>query len=870
MWHNVYLYLIFLLYIIAAVFVVIRRKNLPWPPYAVFLALCLPAFLLLLVGVWIGAGQLPRHKVMIHGYRLAVPSDGAFTIGSDPGVDDIRFNYRHKRKEMIDPSILRVSFAGVKGNVDYYLTQTRDDSANVITVDDRPIRSLSLEPGKVHRISFGHYNYSETKGKVLEVEIRNNKPVFRFAGQEFSEDFSRSLIWGAIRWPYSDGTTRHLAFRGRVRLPGTGGMGASELLRQAAIIRYKGGYLLAANDADIRLDGLDFPTTVGVASNSVVRLATRQLGTGRWSKAFKIAPPDQGRASIQFLKRKVVVLDEDSDIVRLCLTANETYYSRAMDISDVQFPTGGVIIDRELDQFIFRAEYLELGKTYLCGKAVFSIDVTRNKDISSVAWFGIMFLLSVFFLPPNMVRREPLIGVVVSASLFLLAFRQVLCFRAWQGPPYKASIVMDSQTAPYLFMLLLIVFSTRFRIVGLSRHFLIRFRNFLLPGNRIPAGARGNPGIDGFCVLGLTLFGVLIYLLFANLVGEMFLVLTLLFFVVFLVFNMLTPLEEHIYFLSSARMGQIRWKPMVWLMPALVGLVLAAPLLGGREVIALLPGRPRPDIFLQLLLLFLVAYFASIWVKEKQRGIPRISYIFVSFAIAVMFPFIQGVMAKDMGFFVMMGLPLLLVLVAACWHLDNRIRMVLVLGLTFILISPLLFKLIAPSLEQVAMRRIAFFLEPERLKAQYFFEYLAHLPMLWAGNQGLLGGGFFHGDWYSALSETSVNDNVASVFIQGELGGIGSVLTMAVFGVISSAGLVFVNDHRTRARGYRIWFLFGISLTLIWTAATMFLGNFGYFPLTGKNLPLLGLDSLNDVVRYGLLLGFSVRYMDMIKEKADE
>jgi len=36
-------------------------------------------------------------------------------------------------------------------------------------------------------------------------------------------------------------------------------------------------------------------------------------------------------------------------------------------------------------------------------------------------------------------------------------------------------------------------------------------------------------------------------------------------------------------------------------------------------------------------------------------------------------------------------------------------------------------------------------------------------------------------------------------------------------------------------------------------------------PLTGKNLPLLGLDSKNDIIRYGLFIGFIIRYIKQLK-----
>jgi len=261
-----------------------------------------------------------------------------------------------------------------------------------------------------------------------------------------------------------------------------------------------------------------------------------------------------------------------------------------------------------------------------------------------------------------------------------------------------------------------------------------------------------------------------------------------------------------------------------------------------------------------------VAYFASLWEKSAARGAPHPMYILGTFAFALVLPFLQGAFAGDMGFFVMVCLPLLLILIGATWKLDARIRVFLIACLALVLLAPFLFNLVHPPLESVSMRRIAFFMNKERIRTEYFFDYLAHLPILWSSSQGLFGGGFFNGHWYSALAETSINDNVASVFIQGELGVAGSLLTIAVFAVMVAAIMVFLADQRHRRGDYRRWFLFGIGCMLMWTAGTMFLANLGFFPLTGKNLPFLGIDSLNDVVRYGLLCGFALRYMNLVKE----
>lgn len=868
--HNFAIYFIFLLYLAAATFVLVRRRSLPFHPFLVYCGLLLPAFLLVPLGFALGLRHMPQYQVVIHGYRLALrEKTRRFFIGSDIGKDDVRFHYRFRGQETISPGILSVAFATDAGGGKYRLTQTDPFSANTISIDGRPLRSLRLEPGVEHRITFARFRHDESEDHVLGVTIRGNKPLFRYKDLYFSDGFSHELLWGWFSIPYKVGKVRHLAFANRIRMPGLP-VSVRDLLQQAAIVRLEDGYYLAANDARIRLDGRELPNAVTLSGGSVISLATREIGEGRALVSFKIVPPDErrGLVSIELLdeykRKRPLPLDLAED--RICFTANESYYSDTLDIVDPQFPTAGTVINKEGNGFVFRGQILQKNEIYSCGKAVFSIDQVNAAHIYKVALFGLMFLLSFLFLPPHSLKKEPLIGVVVSAAALLLALRQVLAFRAWQGPPFKFSILMDSMIAPYLFMLVVLVLVGRYRAVRLLHYLWVRVRNFFRTGFRLSPPPL-DAGAGGPSFLSLVLFGLLIFLGFRQQVGGMFLVLILLFLSASLVVNALEGFENRLAFYSSSAGGSVRWKPAMLLVSLVVGLILLGPLLGGKEVIAILPGRPRPDIFIQLALLFVIAYFSGVWEREAGRYVPNPFFILLTLAVAVAFPFIQGVASDDMGFFAMVSLPLLLVLIAATWKLDNRVRFFLIAGLLFVLACPLLLRFHLVSLDQISMRRVAFFADKARIKAEYFFDYLAHLPILWSSNQGLLGGGFFRGDWYPALAETSVNDNVASVFIQGELGGAGTVLTITIFAIISLCGILFVAENRSTAGGFRAWFLFGISLMMIWTAATMFLANLGYFPLTGKNLPLLGIDSLNDVIRYGLLIGFSVRYMDLLKEE---
>ena len=89
---------------------------------------------------------------------------------------------------------------------------------------------------------------------------------------------------------------------------------------------------------------------------------------------------------------------------------------------------------------------------------------------------------------------------------------------------------------------------------------------------------------------------------------------------------------------------------------------------------------------------------------------------------------------------------------------------------------------------------------------------------------------------------------------------------MSVYALLGLATLITLRDWRNRLGGFQLWVIYGVMLTFIWTAAAMFLQNLGHIPLTGKNLPLLGLDSKNDILRYGLLTGMMLRYMRQAKE----
>jgi len=860
---NFLIYLMFVAYLVLAWRAFSRRGN-ALGRYRDFAFSLIPAFVLVGLAMTVGIRPLPDKRVVVHGYRLPLSERGIF-IGSDDVGDDVRIHHRSREREWFSPGLLRVQ-PTESGN--FQVFQSDPHSPNVVLIDGRPIRALPLQMGQSHRLTFAALNHRTDDNHSVLLTVDGNRPVFQFRGQKYKSGFVREGLGGWIYKPYRDGVLRHLAVGQRLPLTGLPLLGV-DLLKQSAVFRWQGQWWLAANDADMRLDGEAFPTSALVNSGSWLSFVSRQLGGGRKTYRFRISS-SQKKERLVYLafeedERPVFPLAKGETGDRICLASGESHFSDTIDIIDPQFPNGGTVIHQEGGNFVFRGQVMAYDTLYSAGQAVFSIDKLSAARMRVMAAFAWLFLLGFALIPPGLIRREPLIGLVLSGAFFLLAFRQVLAFRAWQGPPFKVSVLFDSLTAPYFFILLVLALCTRFQFWTLLQWSFGKIHNFLLPGSRRPL-PRFRAGYGGTYFFGLVIYGLLVYSLLPDAIGLQFPGLVLMAVVLAVGVNSLGLLETKLSLHAVAAPGLARWRPILWLLPLFAVLILLAPMFGSREVIAVLPGRPRPDIFIQIFLMVTAAYFASIWEREAALRVPRPWIILLTFAAALLIPLLQGVISRDMGFFLMATPPLALVLVLATWRLDPRLRALMAVGILGFVFGIFLVKLALINLDQLPMRRVAFFIDPQRLKAEYFFEYLAHLPILWVGDQGFFGGGFFLGDWYPALAETAVNDNVASVFIQGELGGLGTVLTMAVFLSIAVAMLVFLAENRA-ARGFRVWFLLAVVLTLVWTAATMFLANLGVFPLTGKNLPFLGLDSLNDVVRYGLLFGFGIRYMDALKER---
>ncbi|CAN2042895.1 membrane hypothetical protein [Candidatus Magnetomoraceae bacterium gMMP-15] len=862
---NIILYLISIYYLsICAIIFWKRYKNQPLPfPYLFYILLLIPSLLLILFGVISGKNELPEYKVMIHGYRIPFDNNlkkqKRFSIGSDAS-DTIQFHHEYNKEELIEPRLLKVSFS----NSTTKILLTEQKIKNIVTVNGLPIRSFELNPDVTHKITFAKYKYSDKF--ALEVEVKNKKPVFRFKGKEFKAGFSREFLFGYASLPMQDKKIRHLGWNERINLPEFKG-----LFKQSALYWFNDKVWLAAGDAQIKLDGKKFPTKKEVNSDKCeVSIYSRQLGKGRWSVSFNIKPPvEKSSAYLQLIHNsKKSYLFYSTNIKRVALTSGESPFRNTFDVFDFNFPKTGYIIKKERKHFVFRGTEIKIGKLYSCGNTVFSIDNLRSKNLSTAAIFGILFLLSALFFPPNTIRKEPLIGVIISAAIFILSFRQLLAFRAWQGPPYNFNVFIDSAISPYLFMLTIIIISEYYPVVDLIKLYSIKIWNSFFIGRKFKVSKKiilnKDFGILITCIIG---YGALMYFFFKTLINIDFIVVAgLLSLFLFVNFYDWIDLEIRDSLLTDSR-------NILVIFLIIIGIsIVCAPLLGGREVIAIIPGRPRPDIIIQITLIFLVAYLAEYLRRVYSRKIINLGHLLMFFACPLVVCGLQGYLAQDFGFIIFVWPVLLIMIYLSIWYMDKRI-----LKIIGICLIPFVFSIIYylnpehSPVESQSFNRILFIFQPDRLKLEYFFDYMAHLPVIWSGTQGILGAGFFHGNIDGSLRNTCVNDHVASVFIQGEFGAVGSLLIMLIYIVICGSAFLFIFKreelklNKSTSRFY-LWLIFGLSLMIFWAAAYMFIANMGFIPLTGKNLPLLGLDSKNDVIRYGILIGFMIRYMRKLKK----
>ncbi|HEY6804199.1 MAG TPA: penicillin-binding transpeptidase domain-containing protein [Pyrinomonadaceae bacterium] len=100
------------------------------------------------------------------------------------------------------------------------------------------------------------------------------------------------------------------------------------------------------------------------------------------------------------------------------------------------------------------------------------------------------------------------------------------------------------------------------------------------------------------------------------------------------------------------------------------------------------------------------------------------------------------------------------------------------------------------------------------------------------------------------------SDNVYSIYILSEHGGLGGIAVISVY-VLFVFFLFFILTQHFASDLFPTVLLGAVAMTLLFTALYHTGGNVGVVPFTGKNLPLLSLNSNSDIVLVGILLALA-------------
>jgi hypothetical protein len=100
------------------------------------------------------------------------------------------------------------------------------------------------------------------------------------------------------------------------------------------------------------------------------------------------------------------------------------------------------------------------------------------------------------------------------------------------------------------------------------------------------------------------------------------------------------------------------------------------------------------------------------------------------------------------------------------------------------------------------------------------------------------------------------SDNVYSLYILSEHGGFGGIAVISIY-VLLVFVLIFILTQHFASDLYPTLLLGAVAMTLLFTALYHAAGNVGAVPFTGKNLPLLSLNSNSDLVLVGILLALA-------------
>jgi cell division protein FtsW (lipid II flippase) len=117
-----------------------------------------------------------------------------------------------------------------------------------------------------------------------------------------------------------------------------------------------------------------------------------------------------------------------------------------------------------------------------------------------------------------------------------------------------------------------------------------------------------------------------------------------------------------------------------------------------------------------------------------------------------------------------------------------------------------------------------------------------------------------------------VAENAFSVFILAEHGAVGGVMVLGLYILLAVAVLVCVLNQRASSASYRAsrsLFLVA-ALIVAFPAVYVSLSNLGTLPITGQNMPFLGLNAWSDVALcagvVGILISGAIRGLEEAKQ----
>ena len=133
-------------------------------------------------------------------------------------------------------------------------------------------------------LQFAKYGYDDNKSLKLVVD-EMGIPEFRYRGESYSTGFKREVLGGHYAFSMKGGAERHLSYARRLEI-----LDFEGLFKQASLywedalgepfcrfLWKKKRVWLAANDAEMRLDGKPFPEEIEKPAGCKVKIYSSQL-----------------------------------------------------------------------------------------------------------------------------------------------------------------------------------------------------------------------------------------------------------------------------------------------------------------------------------------------------------------------------------------------------------------------------------------------------------------------------------------------------------------------------------------------------------------------------------------------------------------